>query len=91
MGPLLGNDVIGMHFEVDYVNHSMSPLTIASSAYQTTMITCDASGGAVDLRPNFASQDGKLLIVKKIDATTNTCTVDLAATAYTMKAKALTF
>jgi len=68
--------VQGIHFEIERINHSLTPVGV-SIGVNNTMFPCDASGGPVVLQTNFgANENGKVITLKKTDSSSNTCTFD---------------
>jgi hypothetical protein len=59
------------HWTTTSVNNAASPYTVAST---DTVITCDATAGAVVINLPAASGSGRQITVKKIDSTSNSCT-----------------
>ena len=77
-GDLAGNlpapTVARMHLGITAVTHGASPYS-ASSA--DSALECDATGGAVSISLPGTST-GKMIVIKKIDSTTNACTITTA-------------
>jgi hypothetical protein len=77
-GDLAGNlpspTVARLHLGITAITHGSSPYSASST---DSAIECDASGGAVSISlPGTTT--GKMILIKKIDSSTNACTISTA-------------